>query len=190
MSRYALYLVLIFILPVCSTVGVAQKEAGSKSKMALNFNQTEYIHRWSQDDLHEFTPPGQDDLSKWTDMLSFNSYRQITDGEGLARVANQVLENYKSQKGIVLKTLSVPRTSERPAEHLIVVVFGRPAFLEAVQARFEMVNGKGISVIYSHRVYGKAAGPEMSAWLKDHGPATEKALMAWAFPSTLGDLQK
>lgn len=190
MSRYALSFILIFILPVCATVGAAQQEADSKSRMTLNFNLTDYVHRWSQNGLHEFTPPGQEDLSKWTDMLSVNFYQQVTDGEGLALIANQVLENYKTQKGIVLRTLSVPRTSENPAEHLIVVVFGRPTFLEAVHARFKMVNGKGISIISSHRVYGKEAGPEMSAWLKEHGPAIEKVLMAWAFPASLGNLQK
>jgi hypothetical protein len=190
LPRITLSFVLILILPVYATIGAAQKEADTKSKIALNFNQTEYVHRWSQNDQHEFTPPGQDDLSKWTDMLTINFYPQVTDGDGLALVANQVLENYKSQKGIVLRTVSVPRTTDKPAEHLIVVVFGRPTFLEAAQARFKLVNGKGVSIIYSHRIYGKAAGPEMSTWLKDHGPSIEKALMAWEFPASLGSLQK
>ena len=48
----------------------------------------------------------------------------------------------------------------------------------------------GASIIYSHRVYGKAAGPEMSTWLKDHGPSIEQALMAWELPASLGSLQK
>lgn len=190
MSRRTISLVLILIVSVCGAAGAAQKGADTGSKMTVNFNQTEYLHRWSQNGLHEFTPPGQEDLAKWTDMLSVNFYPQVTDGDGLARVANQVLETYKAEKGIVLRTDSVPRTSERPAEHLIAVVFGRPTFLEAVQARFELVNGQGVSIIYSHRIYGKAAGPEMSAWLKAHGAAVEKALMAWAFPAALGSLQK
>ncbi|MGA9771126.1 MAG: hypothetical protein WBV94_18985 [Blastocatellia bacterium] len=187
MPRIALYFVLILIFPVCAN---AQKEADTKSRITLNFNQTSYVHRWSQNDQHEFTPPGQDDLSKWTDMLTINFYPRVNEGEGLAMVANQVLENYKTQKGKVLRTFSVPRTNEKPAEHLIVVVFGRPTFLEAVQARFKLVNGKGVSIIYSHRVYGKEAGPEMSVWLKDHGPSMENAIMAWEFPASLGSLQK
>lgn len=190
MSRISLSFVLIFIFPVCATVGAAQKETDAKTKLTLNFNQTAYVHRWSQNDQHEFTPPGQDDLQKWTDMLTINFYSQVTAGDGLALVANQVLENYKSQKGIVLRTVSVPRTIDKPAEHLIVVVFGRPTFLEAVQARFKLVNGKGVAIIYSHRVYGKEVGPEMSTWLKDQGPSIEKALMAWEFPASLGSLQK
>lgn len=190
MPRVSLCIVRILILSVCATVGATQKEADTKSKITLNFNQTEYVHRWSQNDQHEFTPTGQEDLSKWTDMLTINFYQNVTDGEGLARVANQVLENYKSQKGIVLKTASVPRTNEKPAEHLIAVVFGRPTFLEGVQARLKMVNGKGVSIVHSHRMYGKAVGPEMSNWLKENGPSIEKALMACEFPPSVGTLQK
>lgn len=190
MPRLSLYFALILIFPVCATLEAAQKQADAKSRISLKFNQSEYVHRFSQNDLHEFTPPGQEDLSKWTDMLTINFYPQVNKGEGLASVANQVLENYKSQNGKVLRTVSVPRTAESPAEHLIVAVFGRPAFLEAVQARFKLVNGKGVSIIYSHRVYGKEVGPQMSVWLKENGPSTEKALMAWEFPASLGRWQK
>jgi hypothetical protein len=190
LPKISLFFVLILMVLVCATVGAAQKEADTKSKITLNFNRTEYVHRWSQNDQHEFTPPGQEDLSKWTDMLTVNFYPQVNDGEGLASVANQVLENYKAHNGRVLRTISVPRTVEKPAEHLIVVVFGRPTFLEAVQARFKLVNGKGVSIIYSHRAYGKDVGPEMSAWLKSNGPSIEKVLMAWEFPPSLGSLQK
>jgi hypothetical protein len=190
MPKISPYFAMILIFSIYATLGAAQKEADTKSKIKLNFNQIEYLHRWSQNDQHEFTPPGQEDLSKWTDMLTINFYQQVSDGESLASVANQVLENYKNQQGRVLRTVSVPRTIEKPAEHLIVVVFGRPTFLEAAQARFKLVNGKGVSIIYSHRVYGKAVGPEMSAWLKDNGPSIEKVLMAWEFPAALGSLQK
>ena len=190
MPRLSLCFALILILPVCVTVGATQKEVDTKSRITLNFNQTDYLHRWSQNDQHEFTPPGQEDLSKWTDMLTINFYPLVSEGEGLASVANQVLENYKTHQGRVLRTVSVPRSREKPAEHLIVVVFGRPTFLEAVQARFKLINGKGVSIIYSHRVYGKEAGPEMSSWLKDNGPSIEKTLMAWEFPASLGSLQK
>ncbi|HZS08378.1 MAG TPA: hypothetical protein VFD58_26330 [Blastocatellia bacterium] len=190
MLRISLSFVLIFIFPVRVIVGEPQKEAETRSGITLNFNQNDYVHRWSGNDQHEFTPRGQGDLSNWTDMVTINFYPNVNEGEGLALVANQALENYKTQKGRVIKTASVPRTGRNPAEHLIVVVFGRPTFLEAALARFRLVNGKGVSIIYSHRVYGKEVGPQMSTWLKDHGPSAEKALMAWEFPASLGNLQK
>jgi hypothetical protein len=155
------------------------EEAKTASKKSVTFNKTEYVHRWSQGDQHEFTPPGQEDLSKWTDMLTVNVYHDAVDGDGLALVANKVLGAYQNHKGTVVRTDSVPRTTEKPAEHLVVVVLGDPKFLEAVLARFVLVNNKGVAIIRSHRVYGSRAGPEMSEWLKADGPSMEKALMEW-----------
>lgn len=128
---------------------------------------------------HEFTPKGQEDLEKWADMITVNVYPDVRDGDALAAAANGVLENYKNHGAKVLKTSSVPRTSDRPAEHFIAVVFGRPNFIEVAYARFRLADGTGCSIVYSHRLYGEKIGDHMSAWLKSNGVATEKALMEW-----------
>src|SRR3990172_1596302 len=99
--------------------------------------------------------------------------------KSLVATANAVLENYKANRAKVVKTDSVPKTRDKPAEHLIVVIFGRPEFLEVVFARFRMHDGVGTAVIYSHRVYGNKVGNEMSAWLEKNGPDTEKNLLKW-----------
>jgi len=62
---------------------------------------------------HEFTPEGQEDLENWSDMITINVYPDAHDGEALATKANAVLENYKSHKGKVLRTSSIPRTSKQ-----------------------------------------------------------------------------
>src|SRR5262249_26330525 len=103
MRRTYLYYV-VSILVICATVGAVQRKDAAKAETTLEFRQTEYVHRWSENDQHEFTPRGQDDLSKWTDMLTINLYREVTDGESLALVANRVLENYKTQRGVILRT--------------------------------------------------------------------------------------
>src|SRR5438034_1129246 len=73
---------------------------------------------------------------------------------------------------------------DRRSEHFIAVVFGRPNFIEVAFARFKLVNGVGCSIVYSHRIYGEKVGDQMSAWLNDNGPKTEKMLMDWNnFPS-------
>lgn len=146
----------------------------------LNFEQVNYHHRWSKDSQHEYTPQGQEDLNHWSNMITINRYEKATDGEGLAAVANAVLENYKSHEAMVLKTDSVPRTPTQPAEYLIVVLFPRPEYIEAVFARFKLLSGTGCAMIYSHRENGKKAGNEMSAWLQKNGPQVEQHLMAWA----------
>lgn len=156
-----------------------QKTAKKAETAAFSFAEVKYFHRFTQGDQHEYTPAGQEDLQAWTDMVTIQLYRNAKDGDALAATANAVLSNYKANKAVVVKTNSVPRTQAKPAEHLIVVLFPRPKFIEAVFARFRMHNGMGSAVIYSHRVYGEKAGNTMSAWLEKNGPATEKSLMQW-----------
>lgn len=149
-----------------------------KTPTPVKFNGGTYVHRYSKGNLHEYTPKSQPDLKKWTDMFTINDYPQVKDGEGLASMANTVLENYKGGKAMVVRTNSLPRTATKPAEHLIVVLFPQPTFIEAAFARFVMNGKQGASLVYSHRIYGTKAGDAMSTWLKSNGEKVEKALMA------------
>jgi hypothetical protein len=144
----------------------------------LKFADQTYLLRWSSKHQHEFTPSGQDDLSRWTDMITINTYPDVRDGDGLADVANRVLGTYKQNNAVVVRTASVPRTPARPAEHLIVVLFPIRDSIEAVFARLRLADGRGTAVIDSHRLYGQKAGDAMAAWLKANGPAVERRLMA------------
>jgi len=155
------------------------RAAAGPAKAAFVFGGVGYLHRWSMNHQHEFTPEGQEDLEKWSDMITINVYPEAHDGEALATKANAVLENYKSHEGKVLRTSSVPRTPKQPAEHFIAVVFGRPNFIEVAFARFKLVDGLGCSIVYSHRIYGEKIGDQMSAWLKNNAAQMERALMEW-----------
>ena len=118
-------------------------------------------------------------------MVTLLFYPKARDGEALAATANAVLENYKANKAVVVKTDSVPRTRDKQAEHLIVVIFGRPEFIEVAFTRFRMLEGVGSAVVYSHRIYGNKVGEAMSAWLQKNGPTSEKNLITWdAMPKT------
>ncbi|HEY0944510.1 MAG TPA: hypothetical protein VGD81_04555, partial [Opitutaceae bacterium] len=176
-----LHIKAVFALSLLAFGGAARlaaEDSGKADAAALTFAKEEYFHRWSKDDQHEFTPRGQEDLMRWSDMVTLHSYQNAKDGEGLAATANAVLENYKRAQAKLVRTDSVPRTAEKPAEYLIVVLFPQPDFIEAVFARFKLEGGVGRSFIYSHREYGKKVGDQMSAWLQKNGPATEKALMS------------
>lgn len=148
--------------------------------VAFTFLGTGYVHRYSKDSLHEYTPKGKPDLNSWTDMVTVNDYGQASTGEGLAQAANSVLQAYKEHKAVVVRTASVPRTAGKEAEHLIVVLFPTSKFIEAAFARFVIVDGIGHSVVYSHRIYGTAPGSAMSKWLLDQGEKVEKSLMSMA----------
>jgi hypothetical protein len=173
--------ILVSLAVVCGAIHAEENRAvGPQLKQAFVFRGAGYFHRWSGNEQHEFTPEKQEDLEKWSDMITVNGYPDAGDGERLAATANAVLENYKSNEGKVLKTRSVPRTADRPAEHLISVVFTRSSFVEAAFARFKLVDGEGCSAVYSHRIYGEKAVDQMSAWLSANGEKVESALMEWS----------
>lgn len=174
MSGKMLVTALSLIIPYC-----ALSDAFAQEKPAFAFNNVDYFHRWSEKNQHEFTPAKQEDLKKWSEMMTVNFYRDVHDGDQLASIANAVLENYKNHKAMVLRTNSVPRTPERPAEHFIAVAFGQGDFIELAFARFKLVSGVGCSCVFSHRIYGEKVGDQASAWLKTNAAATEKALMEW-----------
>lgn len=169
----SLLLSTLALLPL--TLGVSQK---SESKPVFTFAKQGYFHRYTKGTIHEFTPKGQSDLKKWTDMFTINDYQDVKSAEALAERANSVLDNYNSHKAVIVKTDSVPRTAKKPAEHLVVALFPQPTFIEAAFTRFVMNKGKGASLVYSHRIYGSKAGDAMSKWLEKNGEKFEKELMA------------
>ncbi|MBS0657806.1 MAG: hypothetical protein JSR82_06100 [Verrucomicrobia bacterium] len=167
-------LALLFLLGLASLPALSPVVVKSLAK----FRGEDFYLRFSKGDLHELTPVGQEDLQKWRDMLTFNFYPKVKDGEGLAQGANAVLNAYKEAKAIVVRTNSIPAQPGRPAEHLVAVLFPRPDYIEAAFTRFVLRDGRGVGITYSHRKYGKV-GNEMSDWLKANGPAIEKELMAF-----------
>ena len=177
----------------CAALNCGQSRAADpKPRQAFSFRGAGYFHRWSQKEQHEFTPAKQEDLNKWSDMMTINGYPDVSEEEGLATAANAVLENYKKHQAKVLKTRSVPRTQDSPAEHFIAVVFTRPTFIEVAFARFKLVDDKGFSFVYSHRVYGDEVGDQASAWLRANGEQVEEALMEWdsmPSPASLSDTE-
>jgi len=174
------------LLLMLATAVVLIASDGKEKGPSFKFSNVEYFYRWSKDDQFEFTPQGQADLERWSDMMIIRRYRSVTDGDRLAAAANTILENYESNGGKILRTDSVPRTADSPAEHLIVVFFPRKDFMEVAFARFKMVGATGSSAIYCHRIYGEKAGSQTSAWLKADGSGVEKALMRWeGIPATL-----
>ena len=153
--------------------------AATAAKPAFVFGGVGYLHRWSMNDQHEFAPEGQEDLDKWSDMIAINVYPSAHDGDALGVAFAIFQHGVRTFKGRVVRTNSVPRTPDRPAEHFIAAVFVRPNFIEVAFARFKMVADVGCSIAYSHRIYGEKVGDQMNAWLKDNGPKMERTLMEW-----------
>ena len=183
--------VIASVLVVSSALAASERTNNSPQTNAavLSFSGMNYIHRWSRGGQNEFTPASDSDLGRWRDMVTINVHETVRNGDQLADLANRVLGNYQSH-GKVVRTDSRPRTSQRPAEHLIVALLGNPTFLEAAFARVALIDGVGVVVVYSHRVYGKEAAETIGEWLKTNGPSLEHALMAWEKVPTLAALQQ
>ncbi len=181
MKSVKLFLLIAWFTIAASGIGSAEEPAASKDKSAaFKFADVEYFHRWTGGDQHEFTPAGQEDLEKWTDMVTIWQYRDVKDGEALAKQSNLVLDRYKNHGGFVLRTNSVPRTKDAPAEHYIEIGFTRPTFREIDFSRFKIYNGMGAAIVYSHRVYGDDAREKMQIWMaKNFFGGPEKILMKW-----------
>ncbi len=152
--------------------------ATESSKLQFNFNGKEYFHRWSKANQNEFTPEGQTDLEKWQDMVTINVVPNTNTGEKLSDFANRVLSNYQAH-GKIIRTDSKPKTATSLAEHLAVCILGDPKFVEVVFARFVIVDGNALAIIYSHRVYGEKVGTEAGKFLRENGTTVENFLMAW-----------
>lgn len=146
-----------------------------------------YEHRWSKDGQNEYTPPGQEDLARWQDMLTLIVRPDVGEGEALAGLANGVLANYEGA-GVIVRTDSRPAAPGQPAEHLIVAMLGGGPLVEAAFARLLLHEGVGLMVVRSRRAYGESAATEIGAWVRDNGPAAELALWTWQ-PPPIADLQ-
>src|SRR3954469_11498893 len=88
--------------------------ASAADSMKLTFGGQEFIHRWSKDAQHEFTPPAEPDLKSWRTMVTLNVHDKVRNGEQLAQLANSVLGNYQ-RAGKILRTDSKPRTANSEA---------------------------------------------------------------------------
>jgi hypothetical protein len=186
---YAAIFIATALVSLVSGLSMAAASA-AESSLKFPFAEKEYVHRWSQKNQNEFTPLDQPNLNTWKDMMTINLYPGVKTGEALSAVANLVVVKYQ-EHGKILRTDSKERTATKPAEHIIAALLGDPKFLEAVFARFVLVNDTGYAIIYSHRVYGEKAGPEMSKWLKENGAETEQRLMNFykiPTPKTLTEL--
>lgn len=161
-----------------SSMASAQSSQAASVATVLTFRGADYEHRWPKNGQNEFTPKGQADLNAWVDMVTANVHDNVSTGDQLAALANGVLGAYTST-GKILRSHSRPQEANSPAEHLVVAVLGASHVLEAAFARFVMVDGVGVTAVYSHRIYGANAGPEMTNWIRSSASQVDSALMAW-----------
>lgn len=162
--------------------------AAQTGPLTLTFNGAEYQHRWSKNGQHEFTPPGQEDLSRWQDMITLIVRPDVHTAEQLAGLANGLVASYSSS-GKILATDSKPMTANQPAEHLIVTMLPGNGYLEVVFARAVLKDETGALYLYAHRVYGQDVAETGSEWINANGSRMAEAWTQWPGVRTLTELQ-
>lgn len=167
----------LFITALVCSLPLPAADNHPSGPKTISFSGVTYLHRWEQGDQHEYTPAGQEDLKRWSDMVTVIDYPSVGTGEQLAAIANSVLGSYRRSQGIVVRTASVPRTADHPAEHFIAVLLPDQGAAEAAFARFVICDGAERGIIYSHREYGPEAGKALGAWVQKNGPSCETELM-------------
>jgi hypothetical protein len=164
---------------------IAQQTAATAAPAAaptFRFQGQTYQHRWSKNGQHEFTPAGQEDLSRWKEMITLNVHDEVHDSEQLAALANAVLGNYQ-RMGQILFTDSRPMTLDMPAEHMMAAQLQQGDQQETAYARVALVDGTGMVVVYSKRSTrmppaqeAQAVGQALIGWQDIPAPATLRAL--------------
>ena len=145
----------------------------------VSLNSQAFVHRWSYGDImHEFTPPGQEDLSSWQDMITMEYLPGIKNRQDLARLADKLLEAYLEQGGKIVGSIALHTLDDPVTEHFIAALLGTSEVIELVQTRLQVLDGIGTVTTYAHRFYAPHRA-DMAAWMPKNGPAREKALLRW-----------
>jgi hypothetical protein len=165
-----------------------------KEPFSITFNQESYFLRFSDPkaNMYEFTPAGQEDLSKWTDMLTINIHPKVNNLKKLKRLKDRISKNYRAYGGIDLRVIAKPLEGkpETYSRYLILVIFVREDFVEFVQSRLELIDGKATHIIYGQRIYGPLAAFQIDSWRKEVGPKTLYQLLIFDDIPTRKELKK
>ena len=157
----------------------------------LRFNGAAYLFRWTNGRLFEFTPEGQEDLDKWTEMVSVLVLRDVNSPEKLADFASILLERYKARHGL-LRTNTVPATAQNPAQHFVAGLLLANGIAECVFNRILLMHDIGYNFVYSHRNYGsdmKQTVDQTASWAKANGASIENAVMTFDALPEAGTLE-
>lgn len=166
---------------------LASLPASARSPLTLAFHGTDFHHRWSKDGQHEFTPPDQEELARWQDMITLTVKRDIRTADQLAGYANGLLATFEGA-GKILATDSKAMTADEPAEHLLVALLPGDAFIEIVFARMTLTEQSGLIRLYAKRIHGPNAAEEGATWINENASEVAHAWTQWDGAPSLSEL--
>lgn len=114
----------------------------AEESAAFTFQNVKYFYRWSQGDQRMFTPKGQTDAGKWSDMIIIGRYPAVRDGATLFKAAGMILANFKKTGAFVLGSRSTPGKNGQAVEYFLGVIQGqRGVAMEADFSRVKLSEG-------------------------------------------------
>ncbi|MCM6774816.1 hypothetical protein NDR87_25580 [Nocardia sp. CDC159] len=149
----------------------------------LDFGGTTFVHRWSQQGTHEFTPQDDANLAAWSDMLTINVHDQVRDSDGLDRLADALIRNYETH-GHLMAVLP-----ENDAIHFVAAALAGPHTFELAFSRLDLFEGRGVVVVYGKCFRGPDALKHMQPWLDANASTMEKNLLEWDGMPPLAELR-
>jgi hypothetical protein len=158
-------------------LAVAKPNSQSPAMATVTFRGTEYLLRPLDGKTYEFTPPGQDDLSAFTDMLALNQFPTAHDQGALDTISSRTLAIAQGAKATILRTISVPASGQQPGEHFFSAVVQNPHSVDFDATRFVLVDKQVVVVYYTHRTYGQSAAATTSAWVAKNAAEVEHQLL-------------
>ncbi len=163
-----------FAATLAQPAAFANAQTRPSSPRELRFDNVRFLHRWSKDGQHEFTPEGEENLARWNSMFTINRHATVKTGDQLADIANRTAENYK-RHGRIIRTASRQAGPNFDVEYLAVAMFVTPEFIEVAFTRFLLANGAGFALTYSKRIHDRAPDPRCrsgsSPTAQDRSPA-------------------
>jgi hypothetical protein len=158
-------------------LAVATPNSQSPATAKVTFRGTEYLLRSLDGKTYEFTPPGQEDLSAFTDMLALNLFPTAHDQEALDTITSRTLAIAQGAKATILRTISVSASGNQPGEHFFAAVVPTPHDVDFDATRFVLVDKQVVGVYYTHRSYGQSAAATASAWGTKNAADVEQQLL-------------
>lgn len=146
----------------------------------------EYFLRSTKDGQYVFTPGGQEDLQRWTDMITLRYFPEITEGKSLAAKTIEWWDYCHTTRDHIFEINFVPRIDEMPspdnALYVICTLRNKPYndYDEFEFTALRIVEGVGAVSTYSHREYraGLVSLEQNFAWMKKNKPVNE-AWFGW-----------
>ena len=170
--------ILSLALGMAPAVAAQQRGAAPAS---LDVDGQRFELRWSNGAQFEYTPKGEEDLQRWTRMVTLQHVPAVRDAPGLRQYTQALSAQFRTIGRVIVDDClpSIPTGEECRA----VAVLRAPGVSEFVVNRTVLIDGRAVNASIARRIYGADADARQLAYAKSAaGTTTALAAMQWPVP--------